>query len=74
MLWTDFALEMMNISLQFMIFPLFNYSITNFWRQEEERLARETTGSGVKQTTEKSEKKAEASTKDNNKTDEANDF
>jgi hypothetical protein len=39
-LWLDIDLEMLNISLQLLAFPLFNYSIANFWRQEEDRIAR----------------------------------
>lgn len=33
----DFHLEMMNISLQFVAFPLYNYSINNYWRGQLEK-------------------------------------
>ena len=32
----DYNLEMINISVQFVIFPLFNYGINNYWRQQAE--------------------------------------
>jgi hypothetical protein len=32
----DYNMEMMNISVQFVIFPLFNYGINNYWRQQAE--------------------------------------
>lgn len=38
---------MLNVGLQFLAFPLYSYSINNFWRQEAERVERETNGTGV---------------------------
>ena len=35
----DFRLEMANVAIQFVIFPLFNYGINNYWRRQVEREA-----------------------------------
>ena len=32
----DFRLEMANVAIQFVIFPLFNYGINNYWRRQVE--------------------------------------
>jgi hypothetical protein len=49
--WIDIELEMMNIAMQFLAYPLYNYSINNFWRQEKERVEAEENGTYVRPST-----------------------
>lgn len=79
--WIDIELEMMNVGVQFLAYPLYNYSINNFWRQEKERVEAEENGTYVKPTT---RERDEATTKerrdqqavqaDNTIVDDSNDF
>lgn len=76
--WIDIELEMLNIGMQFLAYPLYNYSINNFWRQEKERVEAEENGTIVKPTTREGD---EATTRDqqngqadNNNVDDSNNF
>jgi hypothetical protein len=80
--WIDIELEMLNVGMQFLAYPLYNYSINNFWRQEKERVEAEENGTYVRPTT---RERDEATTKenrrdqqnaqaDNNNVDDSNDF
>jgi len=67
-LWFDRNLEIMNISIQFLAFPLYNYGINNYWRAKAVKKAK---GSSYKPKAKKVEKKAEVKVKYENET---NDF
>lgn len=43
-LWFDRNLEIMNISIQFLAFPLYNYGINNYWRAKAVKAAKKAGG------------------------------
>jgi len=71
-LWFDRNLEIMNISIQFLAFPLYNYGINNYWRAKAVKAAKKAGGKKVYVEAKPAyEKKAEVKV---NREEESNDF